>query len=318
MMGYNISQLESLCPSGFERNTSLAAISKWRIGGDADILLRPQSVEELAKLRSWFHQNSIPHLIIGSTSNLLFDDEGLRVPCIQIGERMSGIHIAADKVYAQAGAWVPKFSRRLMNSGLTGGEHVCGIPGTIGGLVYMNGGSQRRSIGSNIVSVESVDSKGDIITREVDECEFSYRNSVYQRTEEVITSALFDFNIGERHSIRKNMLSILAERKRKFPRGQPNCGSVFKSDPDMYADIGPPGKVIELFGLKGKRVGKACVSSQHANFIVNEGGAKSADVLNLIKEISNCVVRESGYRLESEVLYVDPVGKLMPASSFFI
>jgi UDP-N-acetylmuramate dehydrogenase len=303
--------LAAICPGGMFRDVDLAKISQWRIGGRADIILRPSSGEQVAALRRWFHERGIHHVVIGMTSNLLFADEGLRVPCIQIGKRMARMTVRDIEVTAQAGVWVPGFARRVMQAGLTGVEHTCGIPGTLGGLVCMNGGSQRKGIGTNVVRVESVDATGREIQRAGEDCDFAYRHSVYQRNNEVITGVSLAFEHGERAAIRAEMRQILADRRRKFPRKEPNCGSVFKSNPAMYAEIGPPGLAIERLGLKGLRKGGAVVSPWHANFIVNIGGAQARDVLKIIAIVCSSLYQEKGFRLETEVRYVTTDGRII-------
>lgn len=308
-----IGELEALCPGGLVRDVDLSAISWWRIGGRADFILRPSCTEELAGLLRWFHERQIRPVVIGQTTNLLFDDAGLRAPCLQIGHRMSGIALDGPYVQAQAGAWVPGLARRLMQAGLGGAEHTCGIPGTLGGLVCMNGGSQRKGIGSNILSVDSVDPSGTIRQRQAADCGFAYRTSVFQTNGEIITSACMRFEPRPRGEIRSEMRAILADRRRKFPRKLPNCGSVFKSNPAMYDEIGPPGAAIERLGFKGRREGGALVSPQHANFIVNAGGATARDVLALIAEIGDAVEQATGHRMEAEACFVRADGLIHPA-----
>lgn len=313
----SLSELEGLCPGGIELNVSLASISQWGIGGTADVVIRPSTSQQLADLRSWFYHQDIHHLTIGSTSNLLFSDDGLRAPCIQLGNHLSSVTIDKNTVHAQAGVWVPSLARQLMLSGLTGAEHICGIPGTLGGLVCMNGGSQRKGIGSNVVSVESVGVTGDVVHRTASDCHFAYRSSVYQTNNEVITSVTLAFDDGQPAHIRQEMLAILADRSRKFPRKLPNCGSVFKSNPAMYAEVGAPGTVIEKLGFKGYRIGDAFVSPMHANFIVHNGHGMAKDVLALISEISEKVLLETGYQMEVEVIYVTPNGDFLPADQTY-
>lgn len=310
-----VSELERLCPGGVLRDVPLAAISQWRIGGRADLILRPGSAGELARLRAWFHERGLPHLVIGATTNLLFADAGLRVPCLQIGARMSRISAGSEagEIEVEAGAWVPGLARRIMQMGLTGAEHICGIPGTLGGLVCMNGGSQRKGIGSSILSVEAIDPEGRRIRRETAECGFAYRRSVFQENGEIVASARLRFVPADRGEVRREMLAILGDRRRKFPRKTPNCGSVFKSNPAMYDEIGPPGAAIERLGFKGRRIGAAQVAPLHANFIVNTGGAQAADVLALIREVRSAVLESTGYAMETEALFVGPWGQIAPA-----
>ena len=309
----SLADLRELCPGGVLTNVDLASISQWKIGGPADVLIRPSTSEQVAKLRRWLHERQMPHVVVGLTTNLLFADEGLRVPCLQIGPHMSAMTIDGRNVYAQAGTWVPGLARRLMKAGMTGGEHICGIPGTLGGLICMNGGSQRKGIAENVVTVESVGASGALLVRSADDCGFDYRQSVFQQNNEIITSANMRFCPGARAAIRADMRAILAERRRKFPRKQPNCGSVFKSNPAMYAAVGAPGSVIERLGLKGYTIGGAQVSPHHANFFVNTGSARAIDMLELTSEVQQKVSEETGYRMAAEACYVSPDGRVAPA-----
>lgn len=310
--------LERLCPGGVMTDVDLATLSWWRIGGVADLVLRPSSTRQIAALLRWFATKGVRPVVIGQTTNLLFDNAGLRVPCIQIGARMSDVTLSGRDVKAQAGTWVPGLARKLMQGGLSGLEHICGIPGTLGGLVCMNGGSQRMSISSHVVVVESVTPDGKIITRTSAQCGFAYRTSIFQTNAEVITAAHLHLDIGPRAEIRTEMRTILAGRRQKFPRKEPNCGSVFKSNPAMYAEIGPPGAVIERVGFKGCREGGAVVSPMHANFIVNTGNATSRDVLTLISKIIDAVRNATGFSMEPEVRYVSVDGSIQPITSHHV
>lgn len=313
----DLAELSELCPGGTLYDVDLSAISQWRIGGQADLVLQPKTTKEVSDIVQWFDRRAIKPVVIGLTSNILFDDAGLRVPCIQIGPRMGQYTFERTEVYADAGIWVPGFARRLMQAGLGGSEHICGIPGTLGGLICMNGGSQRKGIGSLVVSVESVDRHGQIHQRSVEDCGFAYRHSVFQTNGEIITRSHLRLTRREPSEIRSEMRAILADRRRKFPRKQPNCGSVFKSNPAMYAEIGPPGAVIERLGFKGQRVGGAQVSPDHANFIVNTGGATARDTLLLIATIKAAVEAATGYRMEVEACFVQADGTIEPADVYF-
>ena len=306
----DIASLVKLCSGGVAQDVDLSSISQWRIGGRADVIVRPTSHDEVMRLMDWFRGKGIEPLVIGLTSTLLFSDDGLRMPCIQIGTGMADVRIEGTTIHAEAGVWVPGFARRLMKNGLTGVEHICGIPGTLGGLVCMNGGSQRKGIGTHVASVRSVTRFGREVVRDWTACGFAYRRSVYQTNSEVITEVTLQLQAGVRDEIRHEMRGILASRRKKFPRKQPNCGSVFKSDPAMYDEIGPPGAAIEKVGLKGAREGGALVSPFHANFIVNTGSATARDVLTLLRRVSDAVEKTTGYRMATEVLSVSADGRL--------
>ncbi|TIX29674.1 MAG: FAD-binding protein, partial [Mesorhizobium sp.] len=203
----------------------------------------------------------IRHVVIGATSNLLFADEGLRAVAVQIGNHFSNVVVSGTEITAGAGTWVPGLARRAMHAGLSGIEHTCGIPGTLGGLVCMNGGSQRRGIDEAIVEVTSVDTRGRLHRRNAAGCGFAYRRSLFQVNDEVVVNARLVLASGTaRGEIRRRMLAIMGDRRRKFPHRTPNCGSVFVSNPAMYAQYGSPGAVIERLGFKGCRIGGAEVS----------------------------------------------------------
>lgn len=296
----------------------LSKVSRWKIGGVADVVVTPRNVEELACLRKWIHEKSLPSVVIGATSNLLFADEGLRAIVIHIGAPLSDYAIDGCHVVAQTGIWVPKLARKAMLAGLGGLEHTCGIPGTLGGLIYMNGGSQRKGIGNNITYVKSVDERGGVIVREAHECHFSYRGSVFQTLNEIVVEVSLRLDrLRTKNNIRSDMLNIMRSRRKKFPQKLANCGSVFKSNPAMYEAFGAPGSLIEKFGLKGMSIGGASVSQHHANFIINTGGATASDVLRLIERMSLVVFKETGYRMDVEALYVSSMGEIMPADKAF-
>lgn len=302
-------RLSYLCPGGVRLKVDLKQFSRWQIGGIADVMVEPGSVAELCSLRAFIAGEQLPSIVIGDTSNLLFSDEGLRAICIRIGGRMSSVNFDRETVYAEAGVWVPYLARRVMQAGLTGAEHVCGIPGSLGGLICMNGGSQRKGIGSAVIEVTAVDVLGIAHTLSQTECSFDYRTSAFQTNNAAIAVARLYFQrIGDHAAVRREMLSILRDRNRKFPRKQPNCGSVFKSNPAMYAAIGPPGAAIEKLGFKGFRIGDAVVSPNHANFFVNAGMASSRDMLALITKVGDAVYEKTGHCMVPEVRLVTPAG----------
>jgi UDP-N-acetylenolpyruvoylglucosamine reductase len=303
-----IRELSRISPGKVSLDVPLSHISQWKIGGVADVVVAPSSVEEIVSLRSWLHSTGTPSIVVGATSNLLFSDDGVRAVVVKIGGSFSGLRISGSRIHAAPGTWVPGLARHAMLEGLSGVEHICGIPGTLGGLVYMNGGSMRRGIGECITAVQSVDSVGRLVTRNSDECQFGYRSSIFQQLDEVICRVTISLEPKSASLIRRSMLEILRDRRLKFPRKLPNCGSVFVSNPSMYAEFGPPGRVIEECGYKGLRFGGARVSPQHANFIVNESNATASDVMSLIDFVRAGVARRTGYLMKVEARYVESTG----------
>lgn len=291
----------------------LSTLSRWRTGGAASLLLAPSSVSAVQDAIALFRQLGVNWSLLGDGSNIFFDDTGVGVPLIQIGRSLSGIQIEGDELIAEAGAWAPQVARVAMTAGLSGLEHIAGIPGSLGGLVVMNGGSLRQSVGANVVSVTTIESNGDLKEWTREACAFGYRKSALQKGDRAVVRVRLRLSRKPPADIRNRMLEILANRRGKFPRKTPNCGSVFVSDPALYSDLGPPGAVIERLGLKGLKIGGARVSEKHANFIVNEGSATSLDILALIDHVRRVVQTHTGHALRAEVRYMDASGEIREA-----
>lgn len=296
-------------------NPNLSKISNWKIGGVANCLINIESLSDYTLALKYSRDHNIKPVIIGNTTNILFDDGFLDIAILKLGETFNNILINDEFIEVSAGVSCPDFARKMQINGVEGFEHIVGIPATIGGIVYMNVGSKRRLMSENILSVTSIDSNGKVITRENKECEFSYRNSIFQSLNELIVSVKLKYKKGSMDVIRKECLDILKDRRDKFPRKLPSCGSVFISDPEMYNSFGPPGKIIENLGLKGMVKGGAEISYKHANFIVNNGGAKSTDVLFLVKTIIDKVQDFYGFEMKSEGLFISKHGELMNLNS---
>lgn len=291
----------------------LSYLSRWRIGGRCALVVEPPSQAHIESFLLDTAAAAVPVIVIGGGSNLLFSDEGFRGACLRIGPDFSIVTFNGTRFLAQAGVSVPRLARLAGMHGLRGLEHIVGIPGTLGGLVVMNGGSQRHSVSECVRSVRSIDRHGQVVVRTVDQCRFDYRQSVFRRGREIVLDVEFELVPGKASEIRQRMLGILRDRRGKFPLKKPNCGSVFVSDPGMYATIGPPGLVIERAGLKGLSVGGAMVSTRHANFFVNAGGATARDMLQLIREVRHAVHEQTGFLMRTEVLYVNSDGAIVPA-----
>jgi UDP-N-acetylmuramate dehydrogenase len=308
-----LARLAGLGIGSYQFDADLAGHSSWQIGGPADLLIEPDNIDQVATVVRFARQQGFPLLVIGQGTNLLFDDAGLRGIVMKLGTRLARLEIDGKRILAESGVWIPALARRAMQAGLTGLEHTIGIPGTLGGLILMNGGSHRRGIGENVRRVWIVDCLGQQRTLTREECRFGYRQSALQGTGAVIVKAELEFEAADPRQIRREMLADLRERRGKFPRKLPNCGSVFLSTAQMHATVGPPGRIIEDAGLKGMRIGQAEVSQRHANFIINLGGSTSKDVLALIKLIRQTVLNKIGFDLRCEVRYVSPQAEVMPA-----
>ncbi len=292
---------------------SLAPHTSWRIGGPADLFVEPETFSQVSDVMRLTRQFAVPLVIIGQGTNVLIDDAGVRGVVMKIGSRLAHLRIEGSRIIVGGGVWVPRLARLAMRAGLAGLEHCIGIPGTVGGLIMMNGGSHRRGIGEQVRRVTIVDEAGEVRVLTRDQCRFSYRHSALQEKTCVVVEAELHCPEGVGRKVRMEMLQDLRTRRSKFPRKQPNCGSVFLSTDEMHATVGPPGKIIEQAGLKGLRCGQAEVSQQHANFIVNLGGATSANILELIARIRTVVRNQLDFDLCCEVRYVSADGSIVPA-----
>ena len=310
-----LARLEGLLsPAEIATGVPLAGLGRWRIGGPADVVVTPRTAQALGRTLRAVAETGAPHIVIGDGSNLLFDDGGFRGVVVRVGRAFSGVRFGADGVVdAGAGLWMPSFVRRVIDAGLAGAVHAIGIPGTLGGLVTMNGGSQRRGIGENVVHVDALDRMGEPHRLDHRALEYGYRSSRLQRGDLVVVAARLRFAPGDRHAMRREAISILAARRAKFPKIRANCGSVFVSDPKLYSLMGPPGEAIERAGLKGLAIGDAQISPEHANFIVNNGRARAADVLALIRIARDRVAELSGIAMDAEVRHLAPDGTIRPA-----
>lgn len=291
-------------------NEPLSRHSSWRIGGPADLLVEPESVHQVQRLFRSAAACSLPVVVLGQGSNVLFSDAGIRGIVMKFGGRFSSLSVQGNRIVCQAGVWLPRLARSAGQAGIGGLEHVVGIPGTLGGLVFMNGGSQRKSIGSSVRRIWAVTPQGEEISLSREQCQFSYRTSRFQQGEGAVVRVELEGNPVLPAASRREMLETLRSRRRKFPLKQPNCGSVFLCDEALYASLGPPGKLVEDAGLKGRRVGGAQVSLKHGNFIVNLGGASSLDVIELIKEVRREIGCKFSVQLGCEVRFIDEQGRL--------
>jgi len=298
-------------PPGVIRQEPLARHSTLKLGGRATYFAEPSSEAELIRLASFAHSNRVPLVVVGHGTNVLFDDSGYAGLVLKIGPRMSSIQINGDVIDVQAGAWVPGVARKAQTCGLSGLEHIVGIPGTLGGLIVMNGGSRREAIEESIESVRVMSADGTIEIYDREQCAFGYRKSAFQENGLIVVSAKLVCSKSSSRQVRTEMRQILRSRRQRFPRKLANCGSVFKSDPSVFHEFGSPGSMIEKLGLKGHRIGGACISDMHANFFLNVGSATSGDYLALIDFVQEKVAEAFGVTLQLEVIVQRDNGMLV-------
>ena len=270
----------------------------FKIGGGAETFISVKNEDELLFAVREARQREIPVFIVGKGSNLLVSDGGIDGAVICL-DKMKGVRITGDTVTAAAGESLQALCLRLQKAGLSGLEFAYGIPGTVGGAVFMNAGAYGGEMADRIVSARYLDTFGEI--REIDNAgmKLGYRNSIFRQNEGIILSVKLKLSADSPENIRRKMDDFLSRRKEKQPLEFPSAGSVFKRPEGNFA-----GTLIEKSGLKGKSVGGAAVSRKHAGFIVNTGGATSRDVTELIEIIQNKVFKDSGVMLQTEVIYI--------------
>ncbi|MDQ0339223.1 UDP-N-acetylmuramate dehydrogenase [Caldalkalibacillus uzonensis] len=268
-----------------------------KIGGPADILIQPKDKEGLITAVNITKEHGIPYRVIGRGSNLLVRDGGIRGAVIKVGEGLDYLLVEDDKVTAGAGFSFIKLATMIAKQGLSGLEFAGGIPGTVGGAVYMNAGAHGSDVSRVLLSAQILFDDGELATLSNEELNFSYRTSVLQKERKgICLEATFQLEKGDREEIMKIMSQNKDYRKQTQPLQQPCCGSVFRN-PKPYS----AGRLIEEAGLKGFRIGDAQISTKHANFIVNLGNATARDVLALIEHIQQTIAEKYGVHMHPEV-----------------
>lgn len=287
---------ELLGQEQFFVNEPMSRHTTFNIGGPADYLLFPANMEQLSKIFVLLKNYDIPHTILGNGSNVLVLDKGIRGAVIKMHAPMSYKRCEGHKIVAGAGAYLKHVSQFAADNGLTGLEFACGIPGSLGGAVFMNAGAYDGEMAKIVTQVKTVTHNGKILTYEKDELDFGYRHSVFQHNGQAICEITLELAPGDKEAIQAKIDDFTQRRESKQPLEMPSAGSTFKRPQGYFA-----GTLIDETGLKGLQVGGAQISTKHAGFVVNSGCATAADVLNLIKEVQDRVYAKSGVKLFPEV-----------------
>lgn len=280
-------------------NVPMREYTTLRVGGPADIFVEPDGVEQLALALRIAKENALETLIVGNGSNLLVRDAGFRGMAVHIGEKMGGIAVRDGYVCAGAGAALAAAALAAQRAGLSGMEPLSGIPGTCGGAVYMNAGAYGGEISAVLKEAALLAPDGTVAHVPAEALRFGYRRSRMMETGEIVLEAVFSLVPGDGAEIAAAMRSFAAKRREKQPVTLPSAGSFFKRPEGHFA-----GALIEAAGLKGARVGGAEVSTLHAGFLVNAGGATAQDFLDLSALVVERVYKTSGVTLEPEVLMI--------------
>lgn len=273
----------------------LAKYTNTETGGMADVLAFPKTVAEVKLLVNMANENGIPLTVLGNSSNLVVKDGGIRGLVIILTD-MDQITVSGTKIMAQAGASLIETTERAYQAGLTHFEFAAGIPGSVGGAVFMNAGAYGGEICQVLTEVSVITRAGYVKTMVNEEMNFGYRHSQIQDDHDIILEATFILKEGNKHEIRETMDNFNFLRASKQPLEYPSCGSVFKRPEGYFA-----GKLIHDAGLQGYQVGGARVSTKHAGFIVNVDGATATDYMDVIKHVQDTVWEKFNVKLDTEV-----------------
>ena len=277
-------------------NVPLAPLTSFKIGGSAELFVRPNNLMELINTLEILKKNDVPYFLLGAGSNLLIKDGGMCGAVVCLGDGFDYAHAKNDYILAGAAVSLAKLSAEAKNAEMTGVEFASGIPGSLGGAIYMNAGAYGGEMKDVITEVTYIDDDGRVKTLPGSECEFGYRTSIFTKGNKIIISAKLTLNKGNKDEIVATMRDLNARRKEKQPLEYPSAGSTFKRPEGHFA-----GTLIEEAGLKGYTIGGAQVSEKHAGFVINADNATAQDVIDLIAHVQKVVKEKSGVDLEPEV-----------------
>lgn len=273
----------------------LSEYVNFKVGGPADILLIPNSKEQVIKSIKICKENNIPFYLIGNGSNILVRDGGFRGVVLSL-KNVKNIYVDGEKIEAECGVMLKEVSDKAIENSLTGFEFACGIPGTIGGAVFMNAGAYDGEISKVIESAEVIDENCNIIRLSREELDFGYRSSLVMKKGYTVLSAVFKLEKGQVKTIKELIEDLTNKRESRQPLEYPSAGSTFKRPTGYFA-----GKLIQDAGLKGYSIGGAAVSEKHSGFVINKGNATAKDITDLIKHIQDEVKKQFGVDLHPEV-----------------
>ena len=272
--------------------------TSFKIGGNADVYIKVNNLSKLSTILKECQASDVDYMILGNGSNLLVSDDGIRGVVIRLDGDFRKITLLDDTtIFCGAGATLAYLCKFALNCGLSGLEFAWGIPGTVGGAVFMNAGAYDGEMKDVVHSVSHISPSGEIGRTEKENMNFGYRTSVYRSNNMIITGVTLKLKKGNPDEIRAKMDNYMSRRSTKQPLEYPSAGSVFKRPEGNFA-----GALIEQCGLKGKTCGGAQVSEKHAGFIINKSNATAKDVRDLIGEIQKTVSDKTGYSLECELI----------------
>jgi len=282
----------------YKKNEPMCKHTSFKIGGLAEFFIEIKNADELCLLFKAIKECEMPYFIIGKGSNLLVSDKGIEGAVISL-LKMDGVTVNGEEVVAEAGVSLANVCIAALENSLTGMEFAYGIPGSMGGALYMNAGAYGGEMSQVVSSCEYVDEDGVKGEIEIEDMQLGYRNSVFRGSNMVITSVKLKLGTGQKEEISALMEDFMNRRKRKQPLEFPSAGSTFKRPEGNFA-----GALIEKNNLKGMSVGGAKVSEKHAGFLINCNKATCEDVRGLIQLVQETVLKADGIWLEPEVIFV--------------
>ena len=288
--------LENLKDVPFIFEAQLSFFTTYHVGGEAEVLALPETEEQIKHLIAFAQKKRIPFRVLGLGSNILVSDLGLRgITCCL--KNFKGVEIRDNKITAKAGTALDEVIRTSINAGLGGLENLSGIPGSVGGAVFMNAGAFKAETFDKLVSFRVLNNKGEIKELKKEEVKYAYRK-VWGLEDCIILSATWELDKQNKEDLMARREEILQSRAAKQPLDYPSAGSVFKRPVGAYAS-----KLIDDCGLRGLSVGGAQVSTKHAGFIINYENATAQDIYDLIKEVQKIVKKKTGFELEPEQIF---------------
>ena len=276
-------------------NESLKKHTTYGIGGPADLMIFPKSKQDLIKIIEIINDNKIQLTILGSGSNVLVSDNGIRGAVISLKNSLKQIEVDDNILYAECGTMLGKIVKHAVKNNLIGLENLNGVPGTLGGALIMNAGAWGGEISENLIHVEVINSKSEIQKIQKKDLNFSYRQSSFNK-DDILLSAKFNLKKADKDIIKENFIEAQSGRKKSQPLNKRSAGSLFKNPKNNSA-----GKLLDEAGLKGFSIGDAKISEKHANFFINDGNATSKDMLMLIKKAHKEVKDKFNVNLSLEV-----------------
>lgn len=287
----------------YTRGEPLAAHCTFRIGGPADVFVRPETDEQLCASIALCKEQNVRYYLLGNGSNILFEDAGFRGAVIDLTALKAGVDMKENaddcSVTVGAGMKLSTLCNFALNHSCTGLEFAYGIPGTVGGAVYMNAGAYGGEMKDVLTSVEYLTAEGQIVEAPASDLDLAYRHSIFEENGGCILRATLRLQKGDPAAIKTRMDELMQKRIDKQPLDKPSAGSTFKRPVGAFAAA-----LIDQCGLRGYRHGGAAVSDKHCGFVVNLGGATCADVLALCEEVCAIVKEKTGYDLEKEIRVV--------------